>query len=112
MYEHNAVQDLTVQHGQIQSIKMGWDPVKSICKGFAFVTMASEVCLHIDPLCIRSNPQDDAKKAVELHGASHKGRLLKVELNDPNIANKKVARCVTGLSQSTRSDSASLAIRP
>lgn len=80
---------------------MGWDHVKGICKGFAFVTMASEVRSLPGVTASADLFQDDAKKAVMLHGTSHKGRLLKVELNDPNIANKKVARCVTagGLSQ-------------
>jgi hypothetical protein len=31
------------QKGVVSSLKLGWDPVKAICKGFAFVTMASEV---------------------------------------------------------------------
>lgn len=60
-----------------------------MCKGFAFVTMSSEVSFLFDD---RADHQADATKALALHGTSYRGRLLKVEMNDPNFANKKVAR--------------------
>ncbi|WVW84930.1 hypothetical protein I302_106966 [Kwoniella bestiolae CBS 10118] len=44
--------------GTIRHIKLGWDPARKICRGFAFVDMASE-------------------------------KFLKVQISDPNFANKK-----------------------
>lgn len=72
-------------------MKLGWDPLQKICKGFAFVTMTTEVG---SAKAARTNAQSDAKKAIGLHGTSHKGRLLKVEMNDRNHSNKKALRYV------------------
>lgn len=33
--------------------------------------------------------QDEAKAALSLHGTKRKGRVLRVEISDPNFANKK-----------------------
>ena len=40
--EHD-VKVLFGAHGTVRHVKIGWDPVKRICKGFAFVEMATEV---------------------------------------------------------------------
>lgn len=84
---------LIPQHGSVQRIKLGWDPIERVCKGFAFVTMSTEVRrggrLWSSDL---ADQQADAKRALELHGTSHKGRLLKVEPNDRNYANKKAVK--------------------
>lgn len=37
------VQALLAEHGAVQHVKLGWDPIKRECRGFAFVEMASEV---------------------------------------------------------------------
>jgi RNA recognition motif-containing protein len=39
------VQALLADHGAVQHVKLGWDPIKRECRGFAFVEMASEVGL-------------------------------------------------------------------
>ncbi|WVQ71771.1 hypothetical protein IAR50_001312 [Cryptococcus sp. DSM 104548] len=68
------VRGLFKQYGNIGNVKLGWDPVKKICKGFAFVEMSTEA---------------EAKAALALHGAQYKGKYLKVEISDPNHASKK-----------------------
>ncbi|TYJ56665.1 hypothetical protein B9479_002595 [Cryptococcus floricola] len=70
----NDVRGLFREYGTIGHVKLGWDPVKKICKGFAFVEMSTEA---------------EAKAALALHGTQHKGKYLKVEISDPNHANKK-----------------------
>ncbi|ODO10809.1 hypothetical protein I350_01407 [Cryptococcus amylolentus CBS 6273] len=70
----NDVRGLFKEYGTIGHVKLGWDPVKKICKGFAFVEMSTEA---------------EAKAALALHGTQHKGKYLKVEISDPNHANKK-----------------------
>ena len=37
------VRDLLEPFGDVRTVKLGWDPIKSMCKGFAFVGMATEV---------------------------------------------------------------------
>jgi RNA recognition motif-containing protein len=37
------VEELLQEHGEVLHVKLGWDPVKRICKGFAFVEMSTEV---------------------------------------------------------------------
>jgi len=37
------VEQILQGHGDVAHIKLGWDPIKSICKGFAFVEMATKV---------------------------------------------------------------------
>ena len=37
------VRDLLEPYGTVRMVKLGWDPIKSICKGFAFVGMTTEV---------------------------------------------------------------------
>ena len=69
-------------------MKLGWDPIKKICKGFAFVTMASEV----RGLGIATDEQEGLQAALELHGTSYGKRRLKVEKSDPNFANKKASK--------------------
>ncbi|KGB79737.2 hypothetical protein CNBG_5575 [Cryptococcus deuterogattii R265] len=68
------VKGLFNEFGTISHIKLGWDPLKKICKGFAFVEMSTEA---------------EAKAALKLHGTQYKGKYLKVEISDPNHANKK-----------------------
>ncbi|WWC70989.1 uncharacterized protein I206_104942 [Kwoniella pini CBS 10737] len=62
------------QRGTIRHIKLGWDPVKRICKGFAFVDMASEA---------------EANACLPLDGTPYLKKKLKVQISDPNFANKK-----------------------
>ncbi|EAL22747.1 hypothetical protein CNBB1950 [Cryptococcus deneoformans B-3501A] len=68
------IKGLFNEFGTISHIKLGWDPLKRICKGFAFVEMSTEA---------------EAKAALKLHGTQYKGKYLKVEISDPNHANKK-----------------------
>ncbi|OCF40172.1 hypothetical protein I317_05996 [Kwoniella heveanensis CBS 569] len=70
----NDVRALFREHGTIRHIKLGWNPEKKVCKGFAFVDMGSEA---------------EAKACLQLHGNQFQGKLLKVEISDPNHANKK-----------------------
>ena len=37
---------LMIKYGSIINVKLGWDPVKLICKGFAFVDMASKASFN------------------------------------------------------------------
>jgi len=37
------VEQLLREHGEIVDVKLGWDRIKALCKGFAFVEMATEV---------------------------------------------------------------------
>nr|XP_019045381.1 hypothetical protein I302_05770 [Kwoniella bestiolae CBS 10118]OCF24311.1 hypothetical protein I302_05770 [Kwoniella bestiolae CBS 10118] len=60
--------------GTIRHIKLGWDPARKICRGFAFVDMASE---------------SDANACLPLNGTSYQKKFLKVQISDPNFANKK-----------------------
>ena len=39
----HEVEDLLRAYGTVKGVKLGWDPIKSVCKGFAFVEMGSEV---------------------------------------------------------------------
>ncbi|WOO76790.1 putative RNA-binding protein [Vanrija pseudolonga] len=73
--EHD-VRGLFSKYGTLLGIKLGWDPVKRICKGFAFVDLSKDA---------------EAKAALELNGTQYRGKYLKVELSDPNHANKKKA---------------------
>jgi RNA recognition motif-containing protein len=41
------VEAILRDHGKILHVKLGWDPLKRICKGFAFVEMATEVSLAV-----------------------------------------------------------------
>jgi len=83
-----------LQHkASIRSLKLGWDSVKGICKGFAFVTMASEVSSFILSIA-NADEKADAKAGLKLHGTSYHGKKLKVEQSDPNFNNKKAARYV------------------
>lgn len=34
-----------LQYGTLLGIKLGWDPVKRICKGFAFVDLSKDVSI-------------------------------------------------------------------
>ena len=68
------VTSLLRDHGEVLHVKLGWDPVKRICKGFAFVEMASTAA---------------AEACLPLSGTQRQGKFLKVELNDPNHANRK-----------------------
>lgn len=68
------VKRLFSEYGSIANIKLGWDNAKRICKGFAFVDMAT---------------LDEAKAALAANGKPYHGKGLKVELSDPNYANKK-----------------------
>ena len=80
-----------LQKVSIRSLKLGWDAVKAVCKGFAFVTLNSEVRRDV---CSPSEAdiQADAKEGLKLHGTSYRGKKLKVEQSDPNFNNKKAAR--------------------
>lgn len=53
--------------------KLAFDPVKKVGRGFAFVEMASEA---------------EAKAALELNGTKRRGKILKVEISDPNRGKK------------------------
>ncbi|KAL7420568.1 Splicing factor [Cryptotrichosporon argae] len=68
-------------HGSVLSVKLGWDAAKRVCKGFAFVEMATE---------------EQAKASLALGGTKYHNRVLKVEFSDPNIANKKAAERPAG----------------
>ncbi|WRT68008.1 uncharacterized protein IL334_004983 [Kwoniella shivajii] len=68
------VRGLLQGRGTIRHLKLGWDPVKQICKGFAFVEMASET---------------EAKACLPLDSSLFQKRNLKVQISDPNHANKK-----------------------
>ncbi|EIW67704.1 hypothetical protein TREMEDRAFT_69686 [Tremella mesenterica DSM 1558] len=68
------VEKLFSQRGAVQHVNLGWDQAKQICKGFAFVEMATEA---------------DAQEALNLHGSHINGRYLKVEMHDPNHVTKK-----------------------
>ncbi|ORX37192.1 hypothetical protein BD324DRAFT_681110 [Kockovaella imperatae] len=68
------VGEMVKSFGTAKGIKLGWDPIKSICKGFAFVEMQSEA---------------EANACLALTGTEYHGRTLKVELNDPNYAAKR-----------------------
>nr|ODN95071.1 hypothetical protein L204_04418 [Cryptococcus depauperatus CBS 7855] len=70
----NEVQGLFKDYGRISNLKLGWNPEKRICKGFAFVEMSTEA---------------EAKAALQLHGTQYRGKYLKVEISDPNHVNKK-----------------------
>ncbi|WVF68817.1 hypothetical protein IAT40_003590 [Kwoniella sp. CBS 6097] len=70
------VRGLFKEHGTIRHVKLGWHPEKKICKGFAFVDMSSE---------------SEAKACLQLHGSQFQGKLLKVEISDPNHAKTKPA---------------------
>lgn len=37
------VEQLLREHGEVSHVKLGWDPIKRICKGFAFVEMTTDV---------------------------------------------------------------------
>ncbi|KAL1413103.1 Splicing factor [Vanrija albida] len=78
--EHD-VRGLFSKYGTLLGIKLGWDPVKRICKGFAFVDLSNDA---------------EATAALELNGTQYRGKGLKVELSDPNHANKKKAPRPTG----------------
>ncbi|RXK40070.1 hypothetical protein M231_02710 [Tremella mesenterica] len=64
------VEKLFSQRGAVQHVNLGWDQAKQICKGFAFVEMATEATLN-------------------LHGSHINGRYLKVEMHDPNHVTKR-----------------------
>ncbi|WVO20839.1 uncharacterized protein IAS62_002139 [Cryptococcus decagattii] len=81
------VKGLFNEFGTISHIKLGWDPLKKICKGFAFVEMSTEA---------------EAKAALKLHGTQYKGKYLKVEISDPNHANKKSQEQLSNLPEGTQ----------
>ncbi|WWC62824.1 uncharacterized protein I303_105422 [Kwoniella dejecticola CBS 10117] len=68
------VRSLLQGRGTIRNVKLGWDPLKRICKGFAFVDMASEA---------------EARACLQLDGTPFLKKKLKVQISDPNFANKK-----------------------
>ncbi|WVQ78414.1 hypothetical protein IAT38_000500 [Cryptococcus sp. DSM 104549] len=70
------VRGLLKKYGYIRHVKLGWDPVNKVCKGFAFVEMGTE---------------PEAQAALALHGTRWKSKKLKVEISDPNHVNKKPA---------------------
>lgn len=46
------VEELVKPHGKVKNVNLGWNAIKSVCKGHAFVEMATEVrCRMIDPEC-------------------------------------------------------------
>lgn len=51
--------DAKPQHGAIRNVKLGWDPMNRVCRGFAFVDMTSEVsnCASLISLCRRRMPK-------------------------------------------------------
>jgi hypothetical protein len=51
----------------IKSLKLGWDSVKAICKGFAFVTLNSDVS-ELRWSQNETDEQADAKEGLKLHG--------------------------------------------
>ncbi|BEI87723.1 uncharacterized protein CcaverHIS019_0104410 [Cutaneotrichosporon cavernicola] len=67
------VRHLLERYGTIVSVKVPWDKAKNQAKGIAFVEMQNKA-------------QADA--ALEANGASHRGRHLKVEISDPQHAEK------------------------
>ncbi|KAL0254058.1 hypothetical protein I308_101437 [Cryptococcus tetragattii IND107] len=81
------VKGLFNEFGTISHIKLGWDPLKKICKGFAFVELSTEA---------------EAKAALKLHGTQYKGKYLKVEISDPNHANKKSQEQLSNLPEGTQ----------
>nr|XP_019000213.1 uncharacterized protein I203_07372 [Kwoniella mangroviensis CBS 8507]OCF63674.1 hypothetical protein I203_07372 [Kwoniella mangroviensis CBS 8507] len=68
------VRGLLKDCGTIRHLKLGWDSVKKVCRGFAFVEMASEA---------------EANACLSLDGTPYQRKILKVQISDPNYANKK-----------------------
>ncbi|WWD05336.1 hypothetical protein V865_003409 [Kwoniella europaea PYCC6329] len=68
------VRGLLRDRGTIRHLKLGWDPVKKVCKGFAFVEMASEA---------------EANACLSLDGTPYQRKILKVQISDPNYGNEK-----------------------
>ncbi|WVN86727.1 uncharacterized protein L203_101899 [Cryptococcus depauperatus CBS 7841] len=68
----NEIQGLFKDYGRISNLKLGWNPEKRICRGFAFVEMSTEA---------------EAKAALQLHGTQYRG-------NDPDKAAEKRLRSV------------------
>lgn len=62
-------------HGAVETIKIVRDKKTRVCKGYAFLEMAS---------------REDAENAVEaLDATSYKGRLLKLSITDENAPVKR-----------------------
>lgn len=61
------------QYGTILSVKVPWDKAKNQAKGIAFVEMQNKA---------------QAEAALEVNGMSHRGKHLKVEISDPQHAEK------------------------
>ncbi|WVQ65310.1 uncharacterized protein L199_003486 [Kwoniella botswanensis] len=68
------VRGLLRDRGTIRHLKLGWDPVKKVCKGFAFVELSSEA---------------EANACLSLDGTPYHRKILKVQISDPNHGNKK-----------------------
>ncbi|GMK58444.1 hypothetical protein CspeluHIS016_0504760 [Cutaneotrichosporon spelunceum] len=67
------VRHLLEKYGTIVSVKVPWDKAKNQAKGIAFVEMQNKA---------------QAEAALEANGASHRGRHLKVQISDPQHAEK------------------------
>ena len=45
------VEELLRPYGHVLGVKLGWNPIESVCRGFAFVEMSSEVGVAV--VCFR-----------------------------------------------------------